>query len=128
VASIGKKAAAWTLATAAAARHEAQMVSLAASIAGANRAVTAGAAAAAAGMTTLGRGAQLALGVLGGGWGLAATAAITGAAFLAMGRDAKTAAVDINELTEALGTMNERQLRMAEFSLVEELKSLSEEA
>lgn len=128
VASILKKVGAWGAATLAAARLQAQMTSLSASIAGASRVVSASAGLASGAATVLGRAAQLVLGVLGGPVGLAAAAVITGAAFLAMGRDSRTAATDVDELTRSLENLNRRQLESAAFNLENELVDLSKQA
>lgn len=128
VAAILTKVGAWGAATLAAARLQAQMASLSASIAGTSRVVSASAGLAAGAATALGRAGQLALGVLGGPAGLAAAAAITGAAFLAMGRDSKTAATDVDELTRSLENLNRRQLESAAFNLENELSELSKQA
>lgn len=128
VAAILAKAGAWGAATLAAARLQAQMASLSASIAGTSRVVSASAGLAAGAATALGRAGQLALGVLGGPVGLAAAAAITGAAFLAMGRDSKTAATDVDELTRSMENLNRRQLESAAFNLENELAELGKQA
>jgi len=128
IGSITASAMAWTAATAEAARYQMTLARMAASAAGASTAVTAMTGAAAGGMAVMGRVAQVALGVLGGPAGLLVTAGLTAAAFLTMGRDARTAATDVDALTESLDTYNRRQLESAAFNLENELVELSKQA
>lgn len=128
IGSITASVTAWIAATAEAARYQMTLARMAAEAAKASTAITAMTGAAAGGMAVMGRAAQLALGVLGGPAGLLITTGLTAAAFLAMGRDARTAATDVDALTESLDTYNRRQLESAAFNLENDLVELNRQA
>src|SRR5690606_6132618 len=128
VGSITASAASWVAATAAAARHQMQLVQLSASIGAASAAMTGLSAAASGAMTDIARAPADLSAVTGWPLGVITATGLAAAAFLTMGRDARSAATDIDELAASIGTLSQRQLGLKQFELEEGIEQLEKRA